>query len=842
MAKSDKDAAKEQAYVEALANSRVLPVEVEGELKKSFIAYAMAVNVSRAIPDVRDGLKPVHRRIIYSMNEQGMTNDKPHKKSARIVGDVIGKYHPHGDTAVYDAMVRLAQSFSCRYPIIDGHGNFGSVDGDPAAAMRYTEARMSKIANEMVRDINKNTVDFIPNYDGEEQEPVVLPARIPNILINGSSGIAVGMATNIPPHNLKEVIDATLAVAENPDIDVIDLMNNYIHGPDFPTAGIILGKSGIKNAYETGSGLIVIRSRCNIEDDPHHENHKRIVVSEIPYQVNKKMMIERMADLVKNKIIEGIRDLRDESNREGIRVVIELKKEAIPEVVLNQLFKYSQLQVSYSINMLAIIDGQPKIFPLKEILKEYVNHQINVIRRKTQFDLDKALDRIHILEGLRIARQHLDEIIAIIKASATPEDAQNELIAKFALSDKQAKAILDMRLHRLTGIEQEKIENEIKELELKIADFRDILENHQRVLQVLKEDLNDIKERYGDDRRTEISNDSSSIEDEELIPVEDVVYTLTGNGYIKRVPVDTYRTQNRGGRGVKGITTHDDDIVEKLLFGSTHTDLLFFSSYGKVYRLRGYQIPEYTRQGKGIPVVNLLPIEKEEKIKTMITVDEYKEEDNLVFVTKCGVIKRVSISQFVNINRNGKIAIGLKENDELYDVKKTTGNLEIYIGASTGKVCRFNEKDARQMGRTAAGVRGINISDKDEVVGVTTSEEGKYILVITSKGFGKMSDREDYRLTQRGGKGVLSLNSTERNGSLIAMRAVNGDEDLLVTTSKGIIIRVSLTQVKVAGRNTQGVKIIKLDDKQSVASIAVVDHQEEENEEVEETSSEQTDN
>ena len=820
---------------------RTREVNLSSEMKNSFLDYSMSVIVSRALPDVRDGLKPVHRRIIYSMNEQGMTNDKPHKKSARIVGDVIGKYHPHGDTAVYDAMVRLAQSFSCRYPIIDGHGNFGSVDGDPAAAMRYTEARMSKIANEMVRDINKNTVDFIPNYDGEEQEPVVLPARIPNILINGSSGIAVGMATNIPPHNLKEVIDATLAVAENPDIDVIDLMNNYIHGPDFPTAGIILGKSGIKNAYETGSGLIVIRSRCNIEDDPHHENHKRIVVSEIPYQVNKKMMIERMADLVKNKVIEGIRDLRDESNREGIRVVIELKKEAIPEVVLNQLFKYSQLQVSYSINMLAIIDGQPKIFPLKEILKEYVNHQINVIRRKTQFDLDKALDRIHILEGLRIARQHLDEIIAIIKASATPEDAQNELIAKFALSDKQAKAILDMRLHRLTGIEQEKIENEIKELELKIADFRDILENHQRVLQVLKEDLNDIKERYGDDRRTEISNDSSSIEDEELIPVEDVVYTLTGNGYIKRVPVDTYRTQNRGGRGVKGITTHDDDIVEKLLFGSTHTDLLFFSSYGKVYRLRGYQIPEYTRQGKGIPVVNLLPIEKEEKIKTMITVDEYKEEDNLVFVTKCGVIKRVSISQFVNINRNGKIAIGLKENDELYDVKKTTGNLEIYIGASTGKVCRFNEKDARQMGRTAAGVRGINISDKDEVVGVTTSEEGKYILVITSKGFGKMSDREDYRLTQRGGKGVLSLNSTERNGSLIAMRAVNGDEDLLVTTSKGIIIRVSLTQVKVAGRNTQGVKIIKLDDKQSVASIAVVDHQEEENEEVEETSSEQTD-
>lgn len=812
---------------------RVTEVDLSSEMKASFLDYSMSVIVSRALPDVRDGLKPVHRRIIYSMNELGMTSDKPHKKSARIVGDVIGKYHPHGDTAVYDAMARLAQPFSFRYPLVDGNGNFGSIDGDRPAAMRYTEARMSKIANEMVRDINKDTVDFVPNYDGEEKEPVILPSRIPNLLINGSTGIAVGMATNIPPHNLSEVIDATLAVAENPEIDVVELINKYIHGPDFPTAGIILGRSGIKKAYETGSGLIVIRSRCEIEDDPYHDGRKRIVISEIPYQINKQTMIERMADLVKNKVIDGIYDLRDESNREGIQVIVELKKEAIPEVVLNQLFKFSSLQVSYSINLLAILDGQPQIFSLKEILNNYIDHQTNVIRRKTQYDLDRALERTHILEGLRIARRHLDEIIAIIKTSASPDEAQEKMMNALSLSEKQAKAILDMRLQRLTGVEQEKIDAEIKDLAIKIADYRDIIASRERVIQVLKEDLNEIKERYGDSRKTEISSDSSSIEDEELIPTEDVVYTLTTNGYVKRVPVDTYRTQNRGGRGVKGITTHDDDVVEKLLFASTHTDIMFFSSFGKVYRMRGYQIPEYTRQGKGIPVINLLPIEKEEKIMAMLNVDEYDEEHSLIFVTKKGVIKRVAISQFNNINRNGKIALTLKEGDELYDVKKTSGNVEIYIGADNGKVCRFNETDVRQMGRNAAGVRGINISEESQVIGVTTSDEGNYILVITSKGYGKMSNREDYRLTQRGAKGVLSLNATKRNGTLVAMRAVNGDEDLLVTTTKGIIIRISLTQVKVAGRNTQGVKIIKLDANQEVASIAIADSQEEEESETE---------
>ncbi len=807
---------------------RTKDVNLSNEMRTSFLDYSMSVIVSRALPDIRDGFKPVHRRIVYAMNNLGMTSGYPHKKSARIVGEVIGKYHPHGDTAVYDAMVRLAQDFSCRYPLVDGHGNFGSVDGDQAAAMRYTEARLSKIANELVRDINKDTVDFIPNYDGEEEEPVVLPCRIPNLLINGSTGIAVGMATNIPPHNLSEVIDATLAVAENPDISVTDLMNNYLPGPDFPTAGIILGKSGIRKAYETGSGIIVLRSRTSIEDDPHHAGRKIIVVTEIPYQVNKSVMIERIADLVKNKIIEGIHDIRDESNREGIRVIIELKKEAIPEVILNQLFKFSSLQVGYSINLLAIYDGQPKIFPVKEILTHYMDHQINVVRRKTKFDLDRAIEREHILEGLKIAGQHIDEVIELIKKSKSPEEAQASLISTFNLSDKQAKAILDMKLQRLTGIEQDKIEAEITDLNAKITDYKDILANQHRVIEVIKEDMNDIKARYGDSRRTEISNESASLEDEDLIPEEDVIFTLTSNGYVKRVTVDTYRSQKRGGRGVKGITTHDDDVVDKLLFASTHTDILFFTNYGKVYRIRGYQIPEFSRQGKGIPVVNLLQLAKDEKVKTIIDVDAYDEEHSLVFVTKEGVIKRVALSQFENINRNGKIAVGLKEGDELFDVKKTTGDENIYIASSGGKVCRFHEDGVRRMGRTAAGVRGITLNESKKVVGVTTSNEGKLILVITSKGYGKMSDREEYRLTSRGGKGVYTLNATEKNGELVAMRAVEGDEDLLITTSKGVIIRTPLASVKIAGRHTQGVKVIKVEDGQEVASIAIAPHQDEE--------------
>jgi DNA gyrase subunit A len=804
-------------------NSVVKLVNISKEVRTSFLDYAMSVIVSRALPDVRDGLKPVHRRIIYAMNEQGFTHDKPHKKSARIVGDVMAKYHPHGDMAIYDSMVRLAQDFSSRYTMIDGHGNFGSIDGDSAAAMRYTETRMSKIAQEMVRDINKETINFIPNYDGEEREPEVLPSRIPNLLINGSTGIAVGMATNIPPHNLGEVINGILAIIEKPEIEVIELMNNYIFGPDFPTSGLILGKTGIKKAYETGNGSIVIRSKTEIEE--MEGGKKRIIVSEIPYQVNKSNMIEKMADLVKNKIIDGITDIRDESNREGIRVVIELRKDIIPEVLLNQLYKYSQLQVSFSINMLALVNGEPKVLPLKDLLKHYLDHQVEVVTRKTQFELEKAKEREHILQGLKIAQLNIDEIIQTIKNSKDNESAQAELIAKFKLSDRQAKAVLEMRLRQLVAMEQDKINLEIEELNKLILELNEILTNPSVLMNVIKNDLIEIKDRYADDRRTQFSNDSSLIEDEELIPVEEIIITLTSNGYIKRVGADTYRTQNRGGRGVKGITTNEDDIVDNLLVTSTHTDILFFTNYGKVYRLRGHQIPEYTRQGKGLPVINLLQTEKDEKVRAMISIDEYKDEETLIFITNNGVVKRVGVKEFENIRQNGKIAVTLREGDQLFDVKHTLGNEEIYIASSLGKVVRFNEQDVRVMGRTAAGVNGIN-TNGGQVVGVTTSREGNYILAITQKGYGKMSERDEYRLTNRGGKGVITVNVTDKNGVLVAMRAVNGNEDLLVTTNKGTIIRLPLAQVKVAGRNTQGVRLIRLEDDQEVSSIAVVPHDE----------------
>lgn len=808
---------------------RIEHINISKEVRSSFLDYAMSVIVARALPDVRDGLKPVHRRIIYGMNEQGFTYNTPHKKSAKIVGDVMGKYHPHGDSAIYESMVRLAQEFSTRYVLIDGHGNFGSIDGDSAAAMRYTEARMSKIASEMVRDINKDTVNFVPNYDGEELEPEVLPARIPNLLINGSTGIAVGMATNIPPHNLAEVIDATLALIENKELSVIELMN-YIQGPDFPTAGIILGKSGIKKAYETGNGSIVLRSKCEIQEAEHGKN--KIIVTEIPYQVNKSAMIERIADLVKNKVIEGITDLRDESSREGIRVVIELKKEAIPDVILNNLFKYSQLQTSYSINMLALVKGEPRILPLKDVLNAFIEHQVEVLTRRSKFDLNKAKEREHILLGLSIASRNIDEIIKIIRQSKNNEIAQKALADNFQLSERQSKAVLEMQLQRLTGIQQEKIDLEVTEVRSVIENLTGILENHGLLMEVIKNDLIEIKNKYKDERRTTFSNDSSQIEDEELIPVEDIIITLTTNGYIKRVNLDTYRLQNRGGKGIKGMTTHDDDVVDKMLITSTHTDILFFTNYGKVYRMRGYQIPEYSRQGKGLPIINLLKNEKDEKVRAIISVDKYSNDRNLVFVTKNGVVKRVSLDQFENIRQSGKIAITLRENDQLFDVKNTSGAEEILIASSKGKVVRFNEDDVRVMGRNAAGVNGIN-TDKGEVVGVTTSEEGQYILSITQKGFGKLSNKEDYRLTKRGGKGVKTINITEKNGNLVAMRAVNGDEDLLITTTKGIIIRLPLSQVKVYSRNTQGVTIIRLDDDQEVASIAVTDHEEEIQEDIE---------
>ena len=813
-------------------NSDVLEEQIEHRnvseiVRKSFLEYSMSVIVSRALPDVRDGLKPVHRRIIYVMNDLGVTCDKPHKKSARIVGEVMGKYHPHGDSSIYEAMVRMAQDFSLRYPLVDGHGNFGSVDGDKPAAMRYTEARLSKIANEMTRDINKDTVNFVPNYDGEEQEPTVLPCRIPNLLVNGVSGIAVGMATNIPPHNMGEVCDALLTVAHDPDISVIDLMNTCIPGPDFPTGAIILGKSGIKKAYETGNGSFTIRSKCEIEDMDHGK--KRIVVTEIPYQVNKTTMIEKIADLVKTKVIEGITDLRDESNREGIRVVIELRKDVIPEVILNQLFKYSQLQTTYAINMLALVNGTPKVLPLKEILKHYIDHQVEVVRRKTIFDLEKTKDKEHILEGLAIASRNIDAIIKTIRSSKNDEQALNSLISDFQLSERQAKAVLEMKMRRLTGMEQDKINLEIVELQKLIKDLEHILESHETLMEVVENDIKEIKARYSDPRRTEFSNDTSIIEDEELIPEEEIVITLTQNGYVKRVALDNYKSQNRGGKGIKGITTHDDDVVDQLLTCSTHTDILFFTNLGKVYRLRGYKIPEYSRQGKGLPIVNLLNLDDGEKVSSMISIDNYDNEDqSLTFVTVQGIIKRVAIKEFENIRQNGKIAVTLKENDQLLDVKLTTGAEELFIASSKGKVIRFNVEEVRQMGRTATGVRGIDV-DGGTVVGCARAN--KLILAITENGYGKMSEANEYRLTKRGGKGVKTINTTEKNGNLIALKAVEGNEDLLVTTTKGIIIRIPLEQVKIAGRNTMGVRIIRLDDDAFVASIAVVEHEEPEVEE-----------
>ncbi len=812
---------KEHFYSD-ISDASIKAVDISKEIRTSFLDYAMSVIVARALPDVRDGLKPVHRRIIYAMNDLGMTNEKPFKKSARIVGDVMAKYHPHGDQAIYETMVRLAQEFSSRYTMIDGHGNFGSIDGDKAAAMRYTEARMSKIANEMVRDINKNTVDFGPNYDGEEQEPLVLPSRIPNLLVNGSTGIAVGMATNIPPHNLGEVIDGLLALIDNPEISVLDLMNNYIQGPDFPTSAIILGKSGIKKAYETGNGALYIRSKCEIEDKGDGSK-KRIIVSEIPYQVNKAAMIEKIADLVRNKTIEGISDLRDESNREGIRVVIDLKKDALPEVVLNQLYKYSSLQITYSMNMLALVNGEPKVLPLKEMLSLYLDHQIEVVTRKLKFELEKALEREHLLQGLKIAGENIDEVIAIIRSHKTTDEAQSALINRFQLSDRQAKAVLEMRLQRLTGIEQDKLLLELNEVIANILDIRLKLEDHNQLMEVIKADLRDVKDRYGDPRRTTFSNDASMIEDEELIPVEDVVITLTSKGYVKRVITAEYEAQNRGGRGKIGMTTNEDDVVDQMLVTSTHTDLLFFSNFGKVYRLRGHQVPEFSRYSKGLPIVNLLQLDKEEKVKSIIGVKSYDENASLLFITVNGIVKRVAIKEFENIRQNGKIAVTLKEDDHLFSVKLTDGKEEVLIAASGGKVVRFIEDEVRQMGRNAAGVIGISTNPGETVVGATTSNEGKYIFVITQKGYGKMSDREDYRLTKRGGKGVKTLNVTAKNGQLVGMRAVHGNEDLLVTTTKGIIIRISLEQVKIAGRNTQGVRIIKLDDDQEVASIAVTE-------------------
>lgn len=797
----------------------IQPVSITGEIRKSFLEYAMSVIVSRALPDVRDGLKPVHRRIIYAMNEQGLHSDKPYKKSARIVGDVLGKYHPHGDLAVYDTLVRLAQEFSMRYMLVDGHGNFGSVDGDAPAAMRYTESRMSKIAMEMVRDINKETVDFMDNYDGEEKEPVVLPARFPNLLVNGSAGIAVGMATNIPPHHLGEVIDAVLALAKNPELTINDLMN-YIPGPDFPTGAIILRRSGIRKAYETGNGSFIIRSRTQIEELDNGK--KRIIVTEIPYQVNKANLVERIADLVRTKTLEGITDLRDESNREGNRIVIDVRKDIIPEVLLNHLFKLTPLQVSYSINMIALVNGEPRTLNIKQVLQHYLNHQIEVLTRRTQFELSRAEERLHILDGLLVVTKNIDEVVQIIRQSADGEKAQAALQSRFGLTERQAKAILDMKLGRLTGIEQDKIIEESTQLRTTVNQLKFLLSNQPALLQEIEKELMEIKLKFADHRRSEISADSEDIEDEDLIPQEDIVISLTTNGYIKRVSTATYRTQNRGGRGITGMTTNEDDVVDQLLITNTHRDILFFSNFGRVYRIRGHRVPEYARQAKGIPAINLLSLEKTEVIKAMISVESYTDlTHSLVFVTKNGIVKRTSLQEFEQIRQNGKIAISMREDDQLVAVKLTSGNDEILIASSQGRVVRFSEQETRQLSRSAIGVRGIDV-EGGRVIGVSTTQEGQYIFTITEKGLGKMTELDKYRITRRNAKGVKTFQQTEKTGELVAMRAVRGDEDLLVITDKGVIIRISLSNVRVTGRVAQGVWIIKPEDGHAVSSIAVL--------------------
>ena len=798
------------------------------EMKKSFLDYAMSVIVARALPDVRDGLKPVQRRIIHGMNELGCYSDKPYKKSARIVGDVMGKYHPHGDSSIYEALVRMAQDFSYRYMLVDGHGNFGSIDGDGAAAQRYTEARMSKISMELVRDINKDTVDFVPNYDGEEKEPSVLPARFPNLLVNGTTGIAVGMATNIPPHNFGEVVDAVLAVSKDPDITVMELMDNYIQRPDFPTGGYILGKSAIKKAYETGNGLIVMRAKTDIIDI--HGGKKAIVVNEIPYMVNKARLIEKMADHVKEKRIEGITEIRDESNREGIRIVIELRKDVQPEVILNQLYKLIALQTTFGVNTIALVNNEPKTLGLKDLITLYLDHQKEVIRRRTAYDLKKAEDRAHILDGLKRALDQIDAIIQLIRTSRTTEIIQQRLMEEFDMSERQAKAIREMQLQRLAGLEREKIENELNQLLELIADLKDILANEQRVLEIIQTELLELKDKFGDKRRTEIIQGTFDLEDEDLIPEEDIIISLTTNGYVKRMPVDTYKTQNRGGRGIKGMSTNEDDIVDSMINMSTHDDLLFFTNLGKVYRIKGYNVPEFGRTAKGLPVVNLLNMEKEETVKSMISINREKVDNGkqlyLFFVTLNGLVKKTPLEEFINIRQTGKIAIGLRENDELVAVKLTSDDDQILIAASNGKLIRFANDDVRSMGRTATGVRGINV-DGSHVVGMTTNWEGQYIMAISEKGYGKMSSIDEYRESHRGGKGIKTINTTEKTGSLVAIRAVNGNEDLLIITNQGIIIRLPMEQVKLAGRSTQSVRLIKVADDSVVSSVEVVEKAEE---------------
>lgn len=807
-------------------------VNLTSEMKESFIDYAMSVIVARALPDVRDGLKPVHRRILYGMNELGVTPDKPHKKSARIVGDVMGKYHPHGDSAIYESMVRMAQPFSYRAMLVDGHGNFGSVDGDGAAAMRYTEARMSKIALEMLRDINKNTVDFQGNYDDSEQEPVVLPARFPNLLVNGTTGIAVGMATNIPPHNLSEVIDATSLLMDNPDVTTNELME-VLPGPDFPTGGLVMGKSGIRRAYETGKGSITVRAKVELTEMPNGK--ERILVTELPYMVNKAKLIERISELHRDKRIEGITDLRDESSREGMRIVIDVRRDVSASVVLNNLYKMTALQTSFGFNMLAIEKGVPKILSLKRILENYVEHQKEVITRRTIFDKNKAEARAHILEGLRIALDHIDEIIAIIRGSQSDDEAKATLIERFEFSDRQAQAILDMRLRRLTGLERDKIENEYQELLKFIADLEDILARPERVIEIIKTELNDVRTKFGDARRTELLvGEVLSLEDEDLIEEEEVVITLTNNGYIKRMANSEFRAQRRGGRGVQSMGVHDDDFVKNLVSCSTHDTLLFFTNTGKVYRAKGYEIPEYGRTAKGIPVINLLGIDSAEKIQAIISVEGKAEAGKyLFFTTLKGTVKRTAVTAFSNIRSNGLIAISLKEDDELVNVVTTNGNQKMIIGTHAGYSVTFDENTVRDMGRTASGVRGIRLRENDYVVGAAILDENKEVLVITENGYGKRTKASEYPVKGRGGKGIKTANITEKNGPLAGLTTVNGDEDILLITNKGVIIRFNVDSVSQTGRATLGVRLMRMEDGAKVVTMAVVEPEEVEEEIVE---------
>lgn len=792
--------------------------DIGSEMKESFMDYAMSIIVSRALPDVRDGMKPVHRRILFAMSELGMSPDKPHKKSARIVGEVIGKYHPHGDSAVYETMVRMAQDFSLRYMLVDGHGNFGSIDGDMAAAMRYTEARLSKIAMELLRDINKETIDFVPNYDGEEQEPAVLPARFPNLLVNGASGIAVGMATNIPPHNLGEVIDGIQHLIEFPDATPMDLMN-FIKGPDFPTAGYIMGREGIRSAYNTGRGSVTMRAKSTIEEV---NGKARILVHELPYQVNKARLIQNIAELVREKKIDGITDLRDESDRNGMRIVIELRRDVTPTVVLNNLYKHTAMQSNFGIIMLALVGGQPKVLNLKDMLYHYLEHQKVVIRRRTEYDLRKAEARAHILEGLRIALDHLDEVIALIRSSRTTEEARDGLMSRFGLSYDQAQAILDMRLQRLTGLERERIEEEYRELMKKIAEYKAILADERLILAIISEELREIREKYGDPRRTEITVGEDSILDEDLIPQEDVIITISHSGYIKRLPVHTYRAQKRGGKGIIGMETKESDFVEHLFVSNTHHYLLFFTDKGKAYRLKAYEIPDLSRTARGTPIINLIQIEQGEKISAVIPVENFNSDQNLFFATQQGIVKKTPLEDYSNIRKVGLIAIGLREDDKLIGVKLTDGNQEIVMGTKDGMSIRFPEQDVRPMGRSATGVKGIQLSDDDAVIDMDVVDPTASVLIVTSKGYGKRTPVEEYRIQTRGGKGIKTLNITEKNGPIVGLKVVEEEEDLMIITAQGTIIRMSMSGISMMGRNTQGVRLIHIKEDDEVSTVTRV--------------------